>query len=97
MYIYPSVIFSSKDSWKTFFLPVVQGFDRLVPGLSPRLDVQSEAQEEPLQMHKHHFVEWVSLSVVEADISMLRVHLLNPPELEKKRKEGKRREENKFY
>lgn len=38
-----------------YILPVVQGFDHLVPGLGPQLYVQSKAQEAPLQMHKHHF------------------------------------------
>lgn len=68
-----------KPLWneKKISLPVVRGFDHLVPGLSPQLYVQSEAQEELLQMRKHHFVELVSLSDVKVDKSMLRALVLN--------------------
>ena len=49
---------------KKIFIPAVLGFDHLVLGSSPRLGVQSEAREEPLQMHKRHFVELAFLSIV---------------------------------
>ncbi|KAK7839078.1 hypothetical protein CFP56_018768 [Quercus suber] len=73
-YLYHSVIFQLLTSWrlrtrancseKKIFIPAVQGFDHLVLGSSPRLGVQSEAREEPLQMHKRHFVELAFLSIV---------------------------------
>lgn len=49
------------------YIPGVQDFDHLVPGLSLPLCVQSKALEEPLRMHKHHFVELVFLSVIGED------------------------------
>ena len=58
-----SIIVYNACATEIYLLPVGQGFDRLVPDLNPLLCVQSKAQEAPLQMHKHHFVVSVFLSV----------------------------------
>ncbi|CAK7347767.1 unnamed protein product [Dovyalis caffra] len=66
-----------QSKWDEFVLPVGQGFDHFVPaGLTLPLYVQSKAQEEPLQMHKRHFVSSVSLAVMKRERLILRSDLL---------------------